>query len=161
MGVKLLCMDVDGTLTDGKIYMSAQGELFKAFDVKDGYGIRNLLPKAGIVPVIITGRTSQIVTNRCKELGIQHIYQGCEDKAAKLEEVADQFGLNADEDGIYREIAYVGDDLNDLEPMKLAGYVMCPADACQKVAKAADYVSPIPGGSGAVRDAIEHLLEFG
>ena len=151
-------MDVDGTLTDGKIYMSANGELFKVFDIKDGCAIHDLLPAAGIIPVIITGRESQIVINRCRELGIEYLYQNCQDKAAKLREIAGDFGFIPDGQGRYQEIAYIGDDINDLAPMKLAGFVMCPADACREVKEIADYVSPLPGGHGAVRDAVEYLL---
>lgn len=159
--VKMLAMDVDGTLTDGKIYMSAQGELFKAFDIKDGYGIHDLLPKAGITPVIITGRDSLIVTNRCRELGIRHIYQGVADKAAELIGVAGEFGLEPDGAGIYQQIAYMGDDLNDLPCMKLCGLVGCPADAVEEVKRGAGFVSSKPSGCGAVREFIQWILQKG
>ena len=87
MKIKLLVMDVDGTLTDGKIYMGAEGEMMKAFDVKDGYGIAHILPRLGITPVIITGRRSGIVERRCAELGITELYQGVRDKLEKLREL--------------------------------------------------------------------------
>lgn len=157
--IKLLVMDVDGTLTDGKIYMSAQGELFKAFDIKDGYGIHDLLPKAGIIPVIITGRQSQIVENRCRELGIEYVYQGCGDKAAKLDELAEQFGLLPDENGVYHEIAYMGDDVNDIPCMVRCAFAGCPADAAGEVRKIATFVSTKRGGNGAAREFIEILLK--
>lgn len=157
--IKLLVMDVDGTLTDGKIYMSAQGELFKAFDIKDGCGIHDLLPKAGIVPVVITARESKIVENRCKELGIEHCYQGCRNKEAKLVELAEQFGLQADESGVYQEIAYAGDDIIDIPCMRRCGVIGCPADAAEEVKCIATFVSSKPGGSGAVREFIEWILE--
>ncbi len=156
--IRLLVMDVDGTLTDGKIYMSADGELVKAFNIKDGCGIKDILPTAGISPVVITGRTSKIVENRCRELDVEHCYQGCRDKAAKLKEVAEFFGLSADENGIFHEIACIGDDINDLPCMHLCGLVMCPADACREVREIADFVSPLMGGHGAVRDAIEYVI---
>lgn len=159
--IKLLLMDVDGTLTDGKIYMSAQGELVKAFDIKDGYGIHDLLSATGITPIIITGRESQIVTNRCKELGIKFVYQGCVEKIAKLKEVAEMFNLNADENGVYQEIAYIGDDLNDLPCMKICGVVGCPANAGQEVKNIAKFVSVRNGGDGAVREFIEWILQKG
>ena len=108
MNVKLLVMDVDGTLTDGRIYVGAQGEVMKAFDVRDGYAIAHLLPTRGIVPVIITGRSSEIVAQRAKELKITELYQGVSDKLEKLKTVAAAYGASAD------EIAYIGDDLNDL-----------------------------------------------
>ena len=87
MKIKMLVMDVDGTLTDGKIYMGSDGEVFKAFDVKDGYAIAHL-HEVGIIPVIITGRKSKIVENRAKELNIKEVYQGVSDKVEKLKEVA-------------------------------------------------------------------------
>lgn len=159
--IRLLIMDVDGTLTDGKIYMSDQGELVKAFDIKDGSGIHDLLPQAGIIPAIITGRKSKIVENRCQELGISHCYQGCRDKAAKLAELAEALGIRKDERGVYPEIAYVGDDIIDLPCMRLCGIVGCPADAANEVKDIADFVSPRKGGDGAVREFIEWLLQEG
>ena len=156
--IKLLVMDVDGTLTDGKIYMSADGELFKVFDIKDGCGIHDLLPQAEIEPVIITVRESRIVENRCRELGITRYYQGCRDKVAKLIDIAEQFGLSADENGVYQEIAYAGDDIIDLPCMSICVIVGCPADAVQEVKKIANYVSTQNGGAGAVRDFIEWIV---
>ena len=157
--IAALVMDVDGTLTDGKIYMSAQGEWCKEFDIKDGYGIHDLLPKAGIVPIIITGRESKIVENRCRELGIIHCYQGCHNKVQKLTELAGKLGLQADENGIYQKIAYIGDDINDLPSMKLCGAVGCPADAVDEVKNIASFICKMNGGSGAVREFIEWLME--
>lgn len=157
--IRLLVMDVDGTLTDGKIYMSADGELVKAFNIKDGCGIKDILPTAKIVPVVITGRTSKIVENRCRELDVEHCYQGCRDKAAKLKEVAEFFGLSADENGIYREIACIGDDINDLPCMCLCGLIGCPADATEEIKKIATFVSAKRGGDGAVREFIERIIE--
>ena len=87
MSIKLLVMDVDGTLTDGRIFIGAQGEVMKAFDVRDGYAIAHILPQLGITPVIITGRTSAIVEQRAKELKITELYQGVADKLTKLKEV--------------------------------------------------------------------------
>ncbi len=157
--IKYLVMDVDGTLTDGKIYMSAQGEMFKAFDIKDGYGIHDLLPQAHIIPVILTGRESMIVQNRCRELGITHCYQGCDDKETKLMELASEFGLLPDEQGIYQEIAYIGDDIIDLSCMRRCGVIGCPADAVDKVREIAHFVSTKKGGAGAVREFIEWLVD--
>ena len=156
--IKYLIIDVDGTLTDGKIYMSSQGELIKAFNIKDGCGIKDVLPKAEIIPIIFTGRISKIVDNRCHELGIVHCYQGCSDKTAKLREIAATFGLRADENGIYHEIAYIGDDINDLSCMRLCGLVGCPADAVREVRDLADFVSKRMGGEGAVREFIEWMI---
>ena len=86
--IKLLVLDIDGTMTDGKIYIGEQGELMKAFDIKDGYAIYKLLPEHGIKPVVITGRSSKIVENRCLELGVSELHQGCLDKGEKLKEIA-------------------------------------------------------------------------
>ena len=156
--IQYLLLDVDGTLTDGKIYMSAQGELFKAFDIKDGYAIHDLLPQIGVTPVVITGRKSQIVENRCRELDIEHCYQGCRDKEAKLLELTELFGLKADESGVYQEIAYAGDDIFDIPCMRRCGVVGCPADAVEEVKRIATFVSSKPGGQGAVREFIDWLI---
>ena len=151
--IKFLVMDVDGTLTDGKIYISPYGEAMKAFNIKDGCGIHDILMPAGITPVIITGRTSDIVLNRCKELGITEVYQGVRDKIGKLKEITDDL----------KAVAYIGDDINDLSCMKpikdAGGIVGCPADAVNSVQDMADYVAPHNGGDGAVRDFIEWLMD--
>ncbi|MDP4153767.1 MAG: HAD hydrolase family protein [Bacillota bacterium] len=151
--IKLFVMDVDGTLTDGKIYISEVGELFKAFDVKDGYAIKNIMPQHGIIPVIITGRISRIVETRAKELNITEIYQGICDKVATFEAIRSKFGIT------YDEIASIGDDLNDLEIMKLSGISACPSDSCEEVKKHANIVLSKKGGAGAVREFVERLTE--
>lgn len=152
--IKYFAMDVDGTLTDGKIYMGAESEMFKAFNIKDGYGIHNILPEEGIIPVVITGRESAIVVNRCRELEISAVFQNVKDKAEVLA-VFTNDELNA--------VAYIGDDLNDLSVMervhKAGGIVGCPADAMDKVKSCADYVSKHNGGEGAVRDFIDWIIE--
>ena len=150
MNIKLLVMDVDGTLTDGKIYMSADGELLKAFNIKDGYAIAHLKDKQ-IVPVIITGRSSEILVRRCCELGIVELYQGIEDKTAKLLSICKKFQVEAN------NVAYIGDDLNDLECMKICGYSAAPADAAKEVLASVDYICKHRGGEGAVREFIEQL----
>ena len=149
--IKLLVMDVDGTLTDGKIYMGDSGEMMKAFDIKDGYGIANLLPELGIMPVIITGRKSGILENRCRELKIEQLYQGIGDKLSVLDKILSQLELD------YSSVAYIGDDLNDLDCMKVAGVTACPADACDGVKQTVDFVCSRNGGSGAVREFIDYL----
>lgn len=146
-------MDVDGTLTDGKIYMGNDGEVMKAFNIKDGCGIHDILIPAGITPVIITGRSSKILENRCKELGITNLHQGIRNKVEKLLTITTDLST----------VAYIGDDINDLscmEPIKEAGgLVGCPADAVQKVKNIADFISTRNGGNGAVREFIEWLLK--
>lgn len=114
MEIKLLVLDVDGTLTDGKIYMSATGELMKAFNIKDGYALAHLRD-FGIDPVIITGRKSEIVTQRCKELNIQELYQGVSNKLFCLRKVCDKYNTSLS------QVAYIGDDVNDLLCMHHCG----------------------------------------
>lgn len=150
MKIKMLVMDVDGTLTDGKIYIGTNGEIMKAFDVKDGYAI-SLLRNKGIEPVIITGRNSDIVVGRAKELGIIKLYQGISDKLTKLKEVAEE--MNCSEN----EIAYIGDDENDIECMQYCGVSGCPHDAVKKVKEIVNYICLANGGCGAIREFVEWL----
>ena len=153
MMIKYLVMDVDGTLTDGKIYMGAHGEMMKAFNIKDGCGIHDIAIPGGIIPVIITGRTSEIVKKRCGELGIQQVYQGIKNKIEQLNSIADDLS----------QVAYIGDDINDLScmiPVKEAGGVVgCPADAVERVQEISDFVALHNGGDGAVRDFIEWIIK--
>lgn len=149
--VRMLVMDVDGTLTDGHIYVGAEGEMMKAFHVQDGYAIAHILPELGITPVIITGRSSKIVEKRAAELKITHLHQGVADKLAKLKEIASELGVFAE------EIAYIGDDVNDLDCIRYCGYTACPADAVPEVLKAVQYVCKRNGGRGAVREFIDVL----
>ncbi len=150
--IKYFVMDVDGTLTDGKIYMGQNGEAMKAFNIKDGCGIHDILIPMGITPVIITGRESDIVLNRCKELGIEQIHQRIVDKAGKLKEITVNLST----------IAYIGDDINDIPCMLMVkeagGIIGCPADAVNKVKEIANYISSKNGGDGAVRDFIEWIV---
>lgn len=161
--IKFLVMDVDGTLTDGKIYMGAYGEVMKAFDIKDGYGIHDILIPANVIPIIITGRTSEIVINRCKELGIEEVHQGIHNKLEKLLEILDRFSHGEGKAFSLSNVAYVGDDYNDLMVMNAIkenhGLVGCPADAAKKVCEVADFISTRNGGNGAVREYIEWILE--
>lgn len=151
--VNYLIMDVDGTLTDGKIYMGENGEICKAFNIKDGCGIHDILIPAGITPMIITGRISAIVLKRCGELGITEIHQGVSNKIEKLRSITDDLSV----------VAYIGDDINDLscmESVKAAGGIVgCPKDSVERVKALADYVANHNGGDGAVRDFIEWLVE--
>ncbi|MDR2419305.1 MAG: HAD-IIIA family hydrolase [Treponema sp.] len=150
----VVILDVDGTLTDGKLYFSAEGEAMKAFNVKDGYGIRHILPQLGIMPVIVTGRESRIVQQRARELGISEVYQNVADKAAKLDELSVRYGCG------FESFAYIGDDLNDYEAMKRCGFKACPADAVVGIQAIADYIASHSGGDGAVRDVCEELARL-
>lgn len=161
--IKFLVMDVDGTLTDGKIYMGNDGELMKAFNIKDGYGIHDILIPTEIIPVIITGRESKILMNRCKEIGIMDIHQSIHNKIEKLSELLRTYSEKNGVPYSYDAVAYIGDDINDLPVMELikvsGGVVGCPADAVKKVVDIADFISTRNGGDGAVRDFIEYLTE--
>lgn len=150
-------MDVDGTLTDGKIYMGAKGEAIKAFNIKDGFGIHDIIPSNGITPVIITGRKSSIVEQRCEELCINDLFQGVKDKISVLKNYLEENRAQLS------EVAYIGDDLNDLPCMILVksagGIIGCPADAAEEVKKTSDFVSQFVGGNGAVREFIEVICK--
>jgi 3-deoxy-D-manno-octulosonate 8-phosphate phosphatase (KDO 8-P phosphatase) len=150
--IKMLVMDVDGTLTDGKIYIGANGEVFKAFNVKDGYRLINM-KKYNIIPVIITGKTSDILANRATELKIEEVYQGVDNKLQVLNEVIHKYKLN------YENVAYIGDDENDMDCMKACYLKACPSDAIDEVIKIVDYVCKASGGNGVVREFIDLIAE--
>lgn len=152
MSIKLLVMDVDGTLTDGKIYLGNDGEELKAFNVKDGYRIISL-EKYGIISAIITGKKSKIVENRAKALRINEIHQGIMDKAAILKEITEKYNIGLS------ETAYIGDDENDLDCMALCGLSAAPSDAVDTVIKKVDFVCKNIGGNGAVREFIDYIIE--
>lgn len=156
---RLLFLDVDGTMTDGKIYMGEHGEICKAFNIHDGYGIKNILPIINCIPVIITARKSQIVDMRCKELGILEVYQGCEDKLLIMIQIANKYGIYENELGIYRGTAYMGDDIPDLKCMSVVEYKGTTLNAVQKIKDISDFIATKNGGDGAVREFIEHLQE--
>lgn len=151
--MKLFVMDVDGTLTDGKIYIGSKGEEFKSFNVKDGYAINNMLHKNGIKTAIITGRESEIVNIRAKELNIDYVYQNVKDKLGVLKQIAVLYDI------AFEEIAYIGDDLNDFESMKKCGITGCPADAVDEIKNISNYISKYNGGEGAVREFIEWVIK--
>lgn len=150
--ISLLALDVDGVLTDGRIYYGNEGEELKAFNIKDGLGIK-MLQRAGISVAIITGRQSNIVNRRASELGISHVIQGREDKHTALIELCERSGITLSECG------YMGDDLPDLKAIVCAGLGLTVADASSAVADAADWRSALPGGHGAVREACEFILK--
>lgn len=149
--IRALVMDVDGTLTDGKLHIGSNGEVYKSFNVKDGYAIHDMLPVMGIIPIIITGRKSKIVECRCKELGILHVVQGSKDKLSDLKTILLREGIALE------ETAYIGDDLNDLICMNAVGLKGCPKDAAQEIQEIADFVSQKDGGNGAVREFVEWI----
>ena len=151
-GLKLLILDIDGVLTDGSVIYNDDGLETKAFNVKDGLGIR-LLMEAGINICIATGRRSQALLHRCKDLGIEHIFDGISDKAAILDLILDRTGVSA------AEVAFIGDDLPDLPLMKRVGLSITVADADETVLENADMVTSAKGGQGAVREVSETILK--
>ncbi len=149
--IRLLALDVDGILTDGRIIYGNDGEELKAFNIKDGLGIK-LLQAEGVRVAIITGRESAVVARRAGELGISHVIQGREDKRRALEELCELCELKLE------ECAYMGDDLPDLGAITACGLGMTAADAVQAVSDAVHWQSGLDGGQGAVRDACEFIL---
>ncbi|MDR0515943.1 MAG: HAD-IIIA family hydrolase [Fibromonadaceae bacterium] len=151
--IKFLVLDIDGTLTDGKLYISANGEFMKAFDVKDGHGIAKILPELGITPIVVTGRESEIVKRRMAELGVVEVYQSVTDKELKLRELANKYACDLQDFGC------VGDELTDIPAMQICGFSACPADAANEVKAVCNYVSTKNGGEGAAREIIEFLRD--
>ncbi len=149
--VRLLALDVDGTLTDGRIHIGPSGEAMKSFSVRDGFGL-TLLREAGIRLAIITGRRSSIVECRAAELKVDSVLQGVGDKAAALAQLADEAGLQL------RETGFVGDDWPDLAAMLGAGFAASVADAPAEVRSRSHWVSTLPAGRGAIRELAEFML---
>jgi len=149
--IELLILDVDGVLTDGRLVLTESGDLIKAFHVLDGGGIR-LWCEAGRQVALVTARTSPAVDRRAAELGIELVEQGRDEKLIGYESVRRQAGV-ADE-----AVCYLGDDFLDLPPMRRCGYPAAVANAAPEVKRAAAYVTECPGGSGAVREIVRHLL---
>lgn len=150
--IQLIVMDVDGTLTDGSVFIGAQGESFKRFNIKDGLAIA-LLEKHNIEFMILTGRKSESVAIRAKELNIRYVNQGVLDKYTFLRDFMKKKQLGSE------NVAYIGDDLNDYKVMKLAGFSAAPKDAAEEIIQSVDFVSQKAGGQGAVRDILEHIMK--
>lgn len=149
--IKLLALDVDGTLTDGGIYSDGEGGEFKRFDVHDGMGLY-LLKEAGVEVALISGRYSKATDRRAKELGISEVHNGVGRKLPVLEAIVARGGFTL------QETAYMGDDINDVECLRAAALAFAPADAAAEARAAADYVTQRPAGRGAVREAAELIL---
>ena len=149
--LRLLLLDVDGVLTDGRLHVGVEGELFKSFHVHDGLAVK-LAQSAGIRIGVLSARSSEIVARRAAEVGIEVIAQGHEDKGAAFEQLRLRLGLDAG------AIAYVGDDLQDLAVLGRVGLSAAPADAVEAVRSAVDYVTGARGGEGCVRELVERLL---
>jgi 3-deoxy-D-manno-octulosonate 8-phosphate phosphatase (KDO 8-P phosphatase) len=150
-GVRLAVFDVDGVFTDGRIWMGTDGVEYKAFSVRDGVGVKQLLA-AGIEVAIISGRASSAVDRRMAELGVQRVVQGCDDKAGALAALLRDTGIAPD------RTAYLGDDTPDLPALRSVGLPAAVADAHPEVLAAAAWTASLPGGCGAVREFCEFLL---
>ena len=151
--IRALFFDVDGVLTDGRVYLSDDGREFKVFDTKDGHGIKMAL-RADLQVAWITGRTSRATTQRARELGVRHCYQGVDDKLKLYRALCRRWGVTA------RETAAMGDDEPDVPLLGAAGFSACPADAAPAARKAAKVVLRNKGGAGAVREFVEHILRY-
>lgn len=150
--VRLIAMDVDGVLTDGGIYLEGAESETKRFHIADGLGI-HLAIHAGLVVAWISGRESGVVERRAGELGVTHLYQKTSNKAAVLAELIGKYSLNQ------ANIAYVGDDLNDLPAFSLAGVKFAPANAVTEIKALADFVTEKSGGEGAIREVCDVILK--
>lgn len=149
--IRLAAFDIDGVLTDGLLYLGPEGQEFKATSVKDGHGLV-MLRKAGIELAVISGRPSAAMAGRCAELGIGHVYLGISDKIGIFNSLLQQLSLNAE------QASYMGDDTPDLPVLNACGLALAPADAMECVRDAAHWVSTLPGGRGAVREACDLIL---
>lgn len=152
MGIRCLVLDVDGVLTKGEITYTSSGEELKTFHAKDGMGLA-IAHAMGLQTAIITGRTSPIVERRAKELKISHLQMGSHNKSAGLQVVLDTLQVEP------QEVAYMGDDLNDLGVMSRVGLAMTPQDGVPEIKDIADYICQANGGEGAVREAVEYILK--
>ena len=149
--IKLFAMDVDGVLTNGGMYYSEQGEVLKKFNTRDGMGIE-LLRKSGIVPAIITQEDSKIVLKRAEKLAVEEVHIGIKNKLRVIKELAQKYNLSLS------EVAYIGDDIGDLEVLREVGLSFAPSDAIPEVKQAVHQVLSLKGGEGVVREAVDFIL---
>ena len=150
--IEYIVIDVDGTMTDGGIYYDENGNELKKFNTRDAAGFF-AAKVCGIKIMILTGRECEATTRRMKEMQVDYIVQDVKDKVSFLKQFMKDNNLKKE------QVGYIGDDLNDYEPMRLTGFVGCPKDACAEILSIADYVSTQKGGEGAVRDTICHILK--
>ena len=150
--IRLVIFDVDGVLTDGRLFFDQNGIEYKSFNAKDGQGLK-LLMQSGVQVAIISGRKSEAVKIRMKNLGIQHVYQGHENKIASFESLCKNLGIKPE------QVAHVGDDLPDLAIMTRAGLAIAVQDAHQEVIKRADWQTQLAGGKGAAREVCDFVME--
>ena len=150
--IRLFATDVDGVLTDAGMYYAESGDEWKKFNTRDGMGIK-LLQKAGIITAIVTQERTKLVARRAEKLAIPELHQGVMDKLSLVREMAARHGLTLS------QVAYIGDDINDLETLKEVGFSATPADGMPRVAAVVDYICQKKGGEGAVREIIEMILD--
>ena len=150
--IRLFATDVDGVLTDAGMYYAESGDEWKKFNTRDGMGIK-LLQRAGIVTAIVTQERTKLVARRAEKLAIPEVHQGVMDKLSCVREMAARHGLTLS------QVAYIGDDINDLETLKAVGFSASPADGLPDIVAAVDYICRKKGGEGAVREIIEMILE--
>jgi 3-deoxy-D-manno-octulosonate 8-phosphate phosphatase (KDO 8-P phosphatase) len=150
--IKLFATDVDGVLTDAGMYYAESDDEWKKFNTRDGMGIK-LLQKAGIITAIVTQERTKLVARRAEKLMIPELHQGVMDKLTVIREMAARHGLSL------KQVAYIGDDVNDLEALKAVGFSASPADGLPDIVAAVDYVCQKKGGEGAVREIIEMILD--
>ena len=155
----MLVMDVDGTLTDGKIYQGENGENFKAFFARDGYGIKVILPTLNVIPAVITGLNTKIVSSRMESLNVKEVHQGIvSGKVNKLREISLKYNIKLD------EILYIGDDVNDMDCMEAVGFSACPPDSHPSILAFMKnhentYITKAAAGYGAVREIVDLIKE--
>ena len=151
-GIKYWILDVDGTMTDGSVYYDETGNELKKFNTKDAAGFF-AIHAMGMKIVVLTGRECNATAHRMQEMKVDYLYQNVKQKEKFLNTFILEHGI------LLNELAYVGDDLNDLQSMQLAGFRACPADACKEIKACVDYISPLKGGQGVIRDVVEYVLK--
>ena len=152
--IKLLLSDCDGVLTDGCVYYSDKGEELKKFSLRDGMGVERLRNLCQIDTGIMTKENSQIVARRAEKLKISHLYLGVQNKREQLYDILKKHSLQAE------EVAYIGDDTNDLDIIQSVGFSACPSDAIPLIKQTVDYICSCPGGQGAFRELAELIIEL-
>jgi 3-deoxy-D-manno-octulosonate 8-phosphate phosphatase (KDO 8-P phosphatase) len=151
--IRLVVLDVDGTMTDGRLYYGKDGEAFKAFDVRDGHGLRLLNLYGGVKLAVLTGRRADLVEQRCRELSIERVVGSSRKKGEAIEQIAADLGIPLG------QAAFMGDDVNDLPALRKVALSCAPKDAAKEVLDEVVWVSASPAGRGAVRELCELLLE--
>jgi len=150
--IKFLALDIDGVLTDGGVYLTEKGDLFKKFNVKDGVGIRQIVKSGVVVGFISAGKSQKLLQARAKMLGVQYVYAGDDEKLIVLNKWCDKLKIHLD------DVAYVGDDVNDSVIISAVGFSACPKDATEKIKEIVDVVLEKKGGEGCVREFIDNYL---